>query len=159
MPRHLERYPPYPDLVLDDDGYASKPKCPSQWIGGLCSESSHLRPIASETVSTLVIESAYRRDGSASWAGRSRFIPMGKQTAVFKFRDNDGVELLLKKLCDIIRILVTHLGNGLPVRYWCEDESRFGLKTPTGRLITLRGVKPHGWMRWRRDNLYLYGVV
>jgi hypothetical protein len=54
---------------------------------------------------------------------------------------------------------VTHLGNGLPVRYWCEDESRFGLKTLTGRLITLRGVKPHGWMRWRRDNLYLYGVV
>jgi hypothetical protein len=43
--------------------------------------------------------------------------------------------------------------------YGCEDESRLGLKTVTGRLITLEGVKPQGWMSWRRDTLYLYGVV
>jgi hypothetical protein len=58
-----------------------------------------------------------------------------------------------------MHLLVTHLGNGLPLRYWCQDESRFGLKTLTGRLITLRGVKPQGWMSWRRETVYLYGVV
>jgi transposase len=45
------------------------------------------------------------------------------------------------------------------MRYWCQDESRLGLKTLTGRLITLKGVKPQGWMSWRRDNFYLYGMV
>lgn len=45
------------------------------------------------------------------------------------------------------------------IRYWCGDESRWGLKTIPGRLITLVGVKPLGTMQWKRDNFYLYGVV
>lgn len=45
------------------------------------------------------------------------------------------------------------------LRYWCEDETRLGLKTIPGRLITLAGVKPVGAMQWRRDNFYLYGIV
>lgn len=34
-----------------------------------------------------------------------------------------------------------------------------GLHTITGRLLTLKGVKPHGLTQWQRDNFYLYGVV
>jgi hypothetical protein len=45
------------------------------------------------------------------------------------------------------------------VRYLCQDETRLGLKTITGRLITAKGIKPLGHSQWRRDNFYLYGVV
>ncbi len=45
------------------------------------------------------------------------------------------------------------------MRYWCGDESRFGLQTRTGRVITLKGVKPIGLTQWKRKTFYLYGVV
>lgn len=45
------------------------------------------------------------------------------------------------------------------IRYWCGDESRFGLQTIAGKLITLKGIKPIGLTQWKRDNFYLYGVV
>ena len=45
------------------------------------------------------------------------------------------------------------------VRFLCQDESRFGLKTLTGRRITARGVKPVGNVRWTFQATYLYGVV
>lgn len=38
-------------------------------------------------------------------------------------------------------------------------QSRFGLKTLTGRRITARGVKPVGKVRWTFKATYLYGVV
>ena len=41
----------------------------------------------------------------------------------------------------------------------CQDETRLGLKTIAGRLITAPGVKPVGFSQWQRDNFYLYGVV
>ena len=41
----------------------------------------------------------------------------------------------------------------------CQDETRLGLKTIAGRLITAPGVKPVGLSQWQRDNFYLYGVV
>ena len=45
------------------------------------------------------------------------------------------------------------------MRYLCQDETRLGLKTISGRLITLLGIKPIGKSQWKRDNFYLYGVV
>ena len=45
------------------------------------------------------------------------------------------------------------------MRYLCQDETRLGLKTIAGRLITARGVKPKGLNQWQRENFYLYGVV
>ena len=45
------------------------------------------------------------------------------------------------------------------LRFFCQDESRFGLKTLTGRRITARGVKPVGKVRWTFKATYLYGVV
>ncbi len=56
-------------------------------------------------------------------------------------------------------MLWRHFGGEQPVRYWCQDETRLGLKTLTGRTITLKGVKPSGIVRWQRQNFYLYGLV
>jgi DDE superfamily endonuclease len=48
---------------------------------------------------------------------------------------------------------------GLPVRYWCQDETRLGLKTIQRRKITAPGVKPIGQVQWQREATYLYGIV
>jgi len=48
----------------------------------------------------------------------------------------------------------TYFGHELPIRYFCEDESRLGLKTVCGRVITLIGVKPIAPVQWSRDNFY-----
>ena len=50
-------------------------------------------------------------------------------------------------------------GEGKRLRYLCQDETRLGLKTIAGRLITAKGVKPLGLSQWQRENFYLYGVV
>ena len=55
--------------------------------------------------------------------------------------------------------MVKHFGQGRPYRYFCEDESRWGLKTLTGRVITATGVKPILPVQWQRDNFWLYGAV
>ena len=54
---------------------------------------------------------------------------------------------------------ITVLGWSGSVRFFCQDESRFGLKTLTGRRMTARGVKPVGKVRWTVKATYLYGVV
>lgn len=53
----------------------------------------------------------------------------------------------------------SEFGEGKQLRYLCQDETRLGLQTITGRLITATGVKPLGLNQWQRDNFYLYGVV
>ena len=64
-----------------------------------------------------------------------------------------------KKLWEIIKVMIKYFGTGQPVRIWCQDESRFGLITMQGRMITLKGVKPVGKKQWKRGNFYVYGVV
>lgn len=59
----------------------------------------------------------------------------------------------------IKKYLISPLEQHRKIRYWCGDESRFGLQTVKGRLITLRGVKPIGYSQWKRDNFYIYGVI
>lgn len=44
-------------------------------------------------------------------------------------------------------------------RYWCQDESRVGLHTRTGRLLTLKGVKPQGKVQWNFQAFWLYGLI
>jgi hypothetical protein len=51
------------------------------------------------------------------------------------------------------------LGQGHQLRYFCQDESRLGLKTMTGKVITAPGVKPIVPVQWLRDNFWLYGAV
>jgi hypothetical protein len=45
------------------------------------------------------------------------------------------------------------------LRYFAQDESRFGLKTLMGRLITACGVKPIGQWQWLFKAFWLYGAV
>lgn len=45
------------------------------------------------------------------------------------------------------------------MRYLCQDQTRIGLKTETGRVITARGVKPIVSVQWPRQAFWLYGVV
>ncbi len=47
------------------------------------------------------------------------------------------------------------VGGDKPFCYLCEDETRLGLQTIPGQLITLKGVKPVGLQQWKRDNFYL----
>lgn len=46
-----------------------------------------------------------------------------------------------------------------PIRYFVADESRFGLKTLIGRLITACGIKPIGQWQWLFQAFWLYGAV
>lgn len=46
-----------------------------------------------------------------------------------------------------------------PMRYFVEDESRFGLHTLMGRLITACGIKPIGQWQWLFKAFWLYGAV
>ena len=64
-----------------------------------------------------------------------------------------------KKLWEIIKVMMKYFGNSKPVRIWCQDESRFGLITMQGRMITLKGIKPVGKKQWKRGKFYIYGVV
>jgi len=50
-------------------------------------------------------------------------------------------------------------GQGKRLRYLCQDETRVGLKSETGRVITCRGIKPVATVQWQRDNYWIYGVV
>jgi transposase len=45
------------------------------------------------------------------------------------------------------------------IRYFAQDESRFGLKTIIGRLITVCGIKPIGQWQWLFKAFWLYGAV
>lgn len=45
------------------------------------------------------------------------------------------------------------------LRYWCQDETRFGLKTIQRRRLTLKGIKPVGRVQWQYKTFYLYGVI
>ena len=46
-----------------------------------------------------------------------------------------------------------------PIRFLAQDESRFGLKTVIGRLITALGVKPVGKHQWIFKAFWVYGAV
>jgi len=59
----------------------------------------------------------------------------------------------------MIEVMATHFAQGRPRRYFCTDESRWGLKTLSGRVITLRGVKPVVLVQWPREAFWLYGAV
>jgi transposase len=47
----------------------------------------------------------------------------------------------------------------LPLRYWCQDETRIGLKTVLGRRLTSKGIKPIAQVQWPRKAIWLDGIV
>ena len=59
----------------------------------------------------------------------------------------------------LVWVAATLLGWSGRVRFLCQDETRIGLKTISGRKITARGVKPQGKVQWQFQATYLYGVV
>ncbi len=54
---------------------------------------------------------------------------------------------------------ITVMSLGDKVRFLCQDETRIGMKTISGRKITIRGVKPIGKVQWKFQATYIYGVV
>ncbi|MDJ0715787.1 MAG: IS630 family transposase [Prochloraceae cyanobacterium] len=45
------------------------------------------------------------------------------------------------------------------IRYWCQDETRFGLQTISRRKITACGIKTIGIEQWKFLYRWLYGLV
>jgi len=56
-------------------------------------------------------------------------------------------------------VAIAVMGLSGQVRFFCQDETRIGLKTVSDRKITLKGVKPRGKVQWQFKATYLYGVV
>ena len=51
------------------------------------------------------------------------------------------------------------LAHDKHVRYLCQDETRLGMKTLTGKAITAPGVKPTVEVKWGRENFWIYGAI
>jgi hypothetical protein len=64
---------------------------------------------------------------------------------------------LLKVACWLDSVAPNPAKKGL--KYWCQDETRIGLKTIERKKITARGVKPIGLVQWNFKAYYLYGAV
>lgn len=56
-------------------------------------------------------------------------------------------------------VALSVLGCTGAVRFFCEDETRLGLKTLGGRRITAKGIKALGKVQWQFEATYLYGIV
>lgn len=69
----------------------------------------------------------------------------------------------------MLKSLENLLSQGKCVHYLCQDETRLGLKTLTGKVITAAGVKPTVEVKkgraplfnvkWQRDNFWIYGAI
>jgi transposase len=70
----------------------------------------------------------------------------------------EWVERLPERL-KMLKELVFQVHGEKKIRYWCQDESRFGLKTIERRKITLFGIKPEGVCQNRFDYYYTYGLI
>jgi transposase len=45
------------------------------------------------------------------------------------------------------------------IHYLWQDETRVGLKSQTGKVITAKGVKPMVTVQWGRENFWIYGAI
>ena len=59
----------------------------------------------------------------------------------------------------ILNCLEKHLAHGRCVHYLCQDETRFGLKTLTGKVITASGVKPTVDVKGEREDFWINGAI
>jgi transposase len=74
-------------------------------------------------------------------------------------QDPTVVEGFKEKLGAMLVSLETLLAQGHRIRYLCQDETRLGLKTLTGKVITAQGVKPTVPVQWGRENFWIYGAI
>ncbi len=73
-------------------------------------------------------------------------------------QDREAVEEFSHKVFQDLSMAVL-VAPDLHLRYWVEDESRFGLKPITRRRITARGMAPISLEHWRFKWVWLYGLV
>ncbi|MCZ8358913.1 MAG: IS630 family transposase [Microcystis sp. LE19-388.1G] len=66
---------------------------------------------------------------------------------------------LLENLAMLSLVAMTMMSNTGKIRLLCEDETRLGLKTISGRKITAKRVKPYGKVQGQFQATYIYGVV
>jgi transposase len=59
----------------------------------------------------------------------------------------------------IISDLREKWGNKPTISYWCQDETRLGYRTESGKKITREGVKPQQILQWHYSYYYIYGLV
>ena len=74
-------------------------------------------------------------------------------------QDLEAVEDFPEQLTQDLLLLVADLPTTSKIRYWCEDESRFGLKTIERTKITAKGVQPVGVSQWVFKTVWLDGIV
>ena len=67
---------------------------------------------------------------------------MGSRAPAKTNRRLRTIKKLSENLAMIAWYVVTVLGVTGKVRFFCQDETRIGLKTISGRKITARGIKP-----------------
>lgn len=70
----------------------------------------------------------------------------------------EWIEQLAKRI-GMLKELAFQVNKMKNVRYWCQDETRLGLKTIERRKLTLKGIKPRGIYQWQFDYYYIYGLV
>lgn len=73
-------------------------------------------------------------------------------------QDTQAVAEFPERSAQVLRKAV-RVAPALRLRYWLEDESRFGLKPIVRRRITARGVPPVAVHRWQFEWVWLYGFV
>ena len=69
------------------------------------------------------------------------------------------MEEFSERLTERLIVLVNKLPSQSKIRYWCQDESRFGLKTVERTKITAKGIQPVGVSQWIFQTVWLYGIV
>ena len=78
-------------------------------------------------------------------------------------QNQEQVAALKKKLPENLAMLAWFAISVLEltgkVRFFCQNETRIGLKTISGRKITTCGVKSRGKVQWQFKATYLYGIV
>ena len=68
-------------------------------------------------------------------------------------------QFLPKRIEGIIRDIREKWLDRREVAYWCQDETRIGFRTESGKKITLKGVKPQQTLQWHYDYYYVYGLI
>lgn len=74
-------------------------------------------------------------------------------------QDHEAVEDFPERLTEDLLLLVANFSSTSKIRYWCQDESRFGLKTIERSKITAKGVQPIGMSQWIFKTIWLDGIV
>ncbi|MBW4536356.1 MAG: IS630 family transposase [Pleurocapsa minor HA4230-MV1] len=68
-------------------------------------------------------------------------------------------QFLPKRIEGIVRDIRDTWLERREIAYWCQDETRIGFRTESGKKITLKGVKPQQTLQWHYDYYYVYGLI